>query len=506
MAPESHGHRHLGAALAVICTVQLMVVLDASIVNVALPSMQRDLGFSGPNLEWVINGYTLAFGGLLLLGGRTGDLFGRRRMFVIGLAIFSTASLLGGFATTQGWLVAARVLQGVGAAIASPTALSLVASTFPEGRSRDRAMGVYAAMSAVGAAIGLLLGGMLTELSWRWVMFVNVPIGVATMLAAPRVLGETERHRGRLDLPGALSATLGCSLLVYGFVHAASSSWGSSGTLIPLLASFAVLAGFVLVEVRSRDPLMPLTIFVQRNRAGAYAVMLAVGTAMFSMFYFTTLFIQNVLGYSPVEAGFAFLPFAASVMLSSGITAQLVGRIGPKPLMMAGTLMLSSGLLWLSFAEAGESYVSALLGPLVVMALGAGGCFVPLTLLAVSQIRKDEAGIASALLNTSQQIGGALGLALLGTIAATATRHRIEDLAGSLGQASGRALETAQHAPGAAAQLSPSLRATFDQATVHGYSHGFRVGSAIALLAFVLVTTLISVRKEDLPDGMPAPV
>jgi EmrB/QacA subfamily drug resistance transporter len=494
---ESHGHRHLGLALAVICTVQLMVVLDASIVNVALPSIQRALRFSGANLEWVINGYTLAFGGLLLLGGRTGDLFGRRRMFVIGVGVFTLASLVGGFATTQGWLVAARVVQGVGAAIASPTALSLIASTFPEGTSRDRAMGVYAGMSAIGAAVGLLVGGVLTDvLSWRWVLFVNVPIGLGVMFAAPRVLGETETHRGRLDLPGALSVTAGMSLLVYGFVHAAGHGWGSSGTLGPLVAAVAILVAFVVVETRTTDPIMPLDIFANRNRAGGYAVMLAIGTALFSMFYFVTLFIQQILGYSPIQAGLAFLPFAATMMVFAGASAQLVGRTGPKRPMVMGTLLLAAGLLWLSQADAGSSYAGGLLGPMMVMAAGGGSCFVPLTLIAVSRIRQDEAGIASALLNTSQQVGGALGLALLGTIAATATRHRISDLGGALGGQVGAAL-AGQHGPAGGGHLAPAVRDALDQATVHGYSSAFRVGACLALAAFVLVLTTIRWQPGD---------
>jgi EmrB/QacA subfamily drug resistance transporter len=507
MSENDHGHRHLGLALTVICTVQLMVVLDATIVNVALPSMQRALKFSGANLEWVINGYTLAFGGLLLLGGRTGDLFGRRRMFVVGVIVFSIASLLGGFASTQGWLIACRVAQGVGAAIASPTALSLIASTFPEGKSRDRAMGIYAGMSAIGAAVGLLVGGSLTEaLSWRWVLFVNVPIGVLVVLAAPRVLGETERHRGKLDLPGALSVTVGMSLLVYGFVHAASHPWGSAGTLVPLLVAAVVLAAFVGIEHRTGDPIMPLEIFAERNRAGAYAVMLAIGTALFAMFYFVTLFIQNILGYSPIKAGLAFLPFASTMMVFAGGSAQLVAKTGPRRPMLLGTLLLAAGLFWLSQANADSSYVGGLLGPLMVMAAGGGSCFVPLTLLAVSRIRHDEAGIASALLNTSQQVGGALGLAVLGTIAATATRDRIHDLVATLGPQAGAALGGAQHGPAAAAQLPPGVRHAVAQATVHGYSVGFRVGACLALGAFVLVAAIIRWKPGEVAEVEPAAV
>ncbi|HLX89020.1 MAG TPA: MFS transporter, partial [Acidimicrobiales bacterium] len=346
----------LGLALLVIATAQLMVVLDASIVNIALPSVQRALHFSSANLEWVINGYTLAFGGLLLLGGRTGDLFGRRRMFVVGLSVFSLASLLGGLATSQAWLIAARALQGVGGAITAPTALSLVASTFPEGRERNRAMGVYAAMSGAGGAIGVLAGGVLTDaLSWRWVLFVNVPIGLFTILVAPRVLAETEVRPGGLDLPGALSATAGMTLLVYGLIHASSHSWGSASTVGTLAAGGVLLVAFVILEVRAPHALMPLHIFRNRNRSGAYAIMLAIGTAMFSMFFFLTLFLQNVLGFSPLRAGVSYLPFAVCIMVVAGISAQLVGRIGPKPLLMTGPLLACGGLLWFSRLGLGSS-------------------------------------------------------------------------------------------------------------------------------------------------------
>ena len=499
--PAAPDHRHLGLALLVIATAQLMVVLDASIVNIALPSVQRALHFSSSNLEWVINGYTLAFGGLLLLGGRTGDLFGRRRMFMIGLSIFSVASLLGGLATSQAWLISARALQGIGGAITAPTALSLVASTFPEGRARNRAMGVYAAMSGAGGAIGVLLGGVLTDaLSWRWVLFVNVPIGVFVVLVAPRVLGETETRPGRLDLPGALSATAGMTLLVYGLIHASAHAWGSATTVGPLVAGGVLLVTFVILEVRAPHALMPLHIFRNRNRSGAYAIMLAIGTAMFSMFFFLTLFLQNLLGFSPLRAGVAYLPFALSIMVTAGIASQLVGRIGPRPLLMLGPLLAAAGLLWFSRLGLGSSYWPDVFPGMILASAGMAMSFVPLTLAAVSGVRRDEAGIASALLNSGQQVGGSLGLAVLGTIAATAFRGRLEGLLGHFDPAVTHAL--AAGAPASAFHLPPPVHLAVDHALVHGYVTAFRVGAGILFTGFLIATAVVRVQQ---PPGAAVP-
>ena len=489
-APE---HRHLGLALLVIATAQLMVVLDASIVNIALPSVQRALHFSSANLEWVINGYTLAFGGLLLLGGRTGDLFGRRRMFMVGLSIFSLASLLGGLATSQAWLISARALQGIGGAITAPTALSLVASTFPEGRQRNRAMGVYAAMSGAGGAIGVLLGGVLTDaLSWRWVLFVNVPIGVFVVLVAPRVLGETSTRPGRLDLPGALSATAGMTLLVYGLIHASAHTWGSMATVVPLLVGGVLLVTFVILEVRAPHALMPLHIFRNRNRSGAYAIMLAIGTAMFSMFFFLTLFLQNLLGFSPMRAGVAYLPFALSIMVTAGVTSQLVGRLGPRPLLMLGPLLACGGLLWFSRLGLGSSYWADVFPGMILASAGMAMSFVPLTLAAVSGVRRDEAGIASALLNSGQQVGGSLGLAVLGTISATAFRGRLEAVVGHFDPAVTHAL--ASGAPASAFRLPAPVHQAVNQALVHGYVTAFRVGAGILFAGFLIAAAVVRVR------------
>ncbi|MGN6174203.1 MAG: MFS transporter, partial [Streptosporangiaceae bacterium] len=346
--------RRLGLALLVIATAQLMVVLDATIVNVALPHIQTALGFSGSGLEWVINAYALTLGGLLLLGGRAGDLLGRRRMFVAGLLLFSAASLAGGLATSQAWLLAARAVQGAGGAIVAPTALALIATTFPEGPPRNRAMGVYAAMSGAGGAVGLLAGGLLvTYASWRWVLFVNVPIGIAVALGALVVLPGAARRPGRLDLPGAITGTLGVAALVYGLSGAATSPdgtshWGDAKVVTALAAGAVLLAAFALAETRSRHALLPVRLLRQRDRLGANLIMLAVGTAVFGVFFFITLFVQDVWGYSALRAAVAFLPLTAVLLAASGAAAALVPRIGARPLLLAGGVASAGGLYWLS--------------------------------------------------------------------------------------------------------------------------------------------------------------
>jgi EmrB/QacA subfamily drug resistance transporter len=385
--------RRLGLALAVIATAQLMVVLDATIVNVALPHIQTALGFSGSNLEWVVNAYALAFGGLLLLGGRSGDLLGRRRIFIAGILLFTLASLLGGFATDQAWLLGARVLQGVGGAFAAPTALSLIAVNFPEGPPRNRAMGVYAAMSIAGGAVGLIAGGLLVSLlSWRWVFFVNVPIGLAVALLAPRVLGESERRRGRFDLPGAITGSLGLAALVYGLSSAATSPngvshWGDTKVIVSLAAAVVLLVTFGWIEVRSRSALVPLRVLRSRDRTGSYLVSLCIGTGLFGMFFFLTLFLQNVWGYSALRTGVAYLPMVAMIMVASGVASQLVSRIGARPLMIAGSLLSTGGMFWLAQITEHSHYVSGLLGPMMVTATGMGLIFVPLSLVALTGSR-----------------------------------------------------------------------------------------------------------------------
>lgn len=468
--------RHLGLALAVISAAQLMIVLDSSIVNVALPTIHADLHFSIANLEWLITAYSLTFGGLLLFGGRTGDLYGKRRIFMVGIAIFAVSSLLCGFAQGQLWLILSRACQGIGGALAAPTALALIATNFPEGRPRNGAMGVYAAMSAVGGAVGLLLGGILTDLvSWRWIFFVNIPIAALVLILAPRALNESETTMSDHDLPGAITVTGGMFALVYGLSHAASHGWRVPGTIVPLLAAALLLVSFVLIESKSREPLMPLAIFGNRNRAGTYAIMFCIGAVIFAMFYFLTQFLQNILGWSAIKTGVGFLPMSAAVLAASVATSRLVGRIGIRAPLLIGPAAATLGLLWMSKLTVSSGYADAL-GPLLVLALGMALTFVPLTLTAVSGVTSDEAGLASALLNTAQQIGGSLGLAVLATVAIYATKSTLSSMAAA---SQGR--------------LAPSAAAI---ATTHGYTTAFVVGAAIAAVAFVISLLVIRVPRR----------
>jgi EmrB/QacA subfamily drug resistance transporter len=431
-AAASGVRRHLGLALVVIAAAQLMVVLDATIVNVALPHIQRALGFSGSGLEWVITAYAVTFGGLLLLGGRSGDLLGRRRIFIAGLLLFSAASLAGGFATSQAWLLAARAVQGVGGAMIAPTALALIMTTFPEGPPRNRAMGVYAAMSGGGAAVGLIAGGLLTSyLSWRWVFFVNVPIGMAVALVARYVLSESPRRPGRFDLPGAITGTGGVALLVYGLSNASTdqagvSHWGDTKVVASLVTAVVLLVSFVVIESRSKDPLLPLRLLRDRNRSGAYLMMLCLATAMFGIFFFLTIFVQEVLGYGALKSGVAFLPFAGTIVLVSGIVSQLISRTGARPLMLAGGALTTAGMYWFSHITEHSTYINGLLGPMLVTSAGLGMLFVPLSLVALNRVRGEDSGIASSLLNTGQQVGGAIGLAALGTVTWSAVAASIK--------------------------------------------------------------------------------
>jgi len=492
----------LGLALAVIATAQLMVVLDATIVNVTLPHIQRSLGFSGSGLEWVVNAYTLTFGGLLLLGGRAGDLLGRRRVFIFGVLLFSLASLAGGLATSQAWLLGARAIQGVGAAITAPTALSLVATTFPEGAPRNRAMGVYAAMSVAGATTGLIAGGVLTTyLSWRWVFFVNAPIGVALALSAPRVLPESGRRRGRFDLPGAITATSGLVALVYGLTSAAAgpdgaSQWTRPKVVVSLALAAVLLTTFVIIERRSTHALLPLRLLRDRNRSGAYLIMLCVGTALFGMFFFLTIFMQTVWGFSALKTGLAYLPFAGGVLLASGAAAQLVPRVGARPLLLAGSAITASGLFWLSRISEHSHYAGGLLGPMFVTAVGFGLQFVPLSLVALSHVRERDTGVAASLLNTGQQVGGSIGLALLGTVAWTVVANTVA----SYSHAASTHAQGGQppHSGGSAAAT------IYRHALAVGFSRGFLVAAGIAVLAFLITVCAIRVRREDLA-GNPIP-
>jgi EmrB/QacA subfamily drug resistance transporter len=507
-AQAADGNRRLGLALFVIATAQLMVILDSAIVNVALPHIQRALGFSGNGLEWVVTAYAVTFGGLLLLGGRSGDLLGRKKIFVAGLLLFSAASLFGGFATSDAWLLIARAAQGVGGAMIAPTALALITTTFPEGAQRNRAMGVYAAMSGGGAAIGLIAGGLLTTyLSWRWVMFVNVPIGIITAILAGYVLSESTRRRGRFDLPGAITATAGVALLVYGLSNASTdqagvSHWTDTKVLASLAAAVVLLASFAIIESRSRHALMPLRILENRSRTGANVLMLFLATAMFGVFFFLTIFVQEVLGYSALRSGVAFLPFAVMIVLISGVVSQIIGRIGARPLMLAGTLVTAVGMYWFSHITVHSQYVSGLLGPMLVTSAGLGMLFVPLSLVALSKVRNEDSGVASSLLNTGQQVGGAIGLAALGTVTWTvvsnSVKHQLTQAAAAAGGGAGL------HPPGAKAGATVPAPILHEALAV-GISRGFLVAAGIVALALVVVLVTVRVRREDLAGVSPMP-
>jgi EmrB/QacA subfamily drug resistance transporter len=408
--------------LVIICLAQFMVVLDATIVNVALPHMQTALGFTNTSLQWVINAYTLVFAGFLLLGGRAGDLLGRKRLFMVGLVIFTAASLLNGLSTSAGMLIGFRALQGLGAALISPAALSIISTTFAEGKERARALGVWAAIAIGGSAFGLVLGGWLTQsFSWRWIFFVNVPVGIGAFLAALRLVPESkDEHAHRAyDLGGAVTVTGGLMLLVYGLVHSAQHGWGSTVSIVSFVAAAALLAGFIVIEQRSAEPLVRLSIFRVRSLLTANLAMFLAFSGMFAMFYFNTLYVQKVLGFGPLEAGLSFLPFTAGIMLSAGVASNLAPRIGVRPVAVVGMLLSIAGMLLFARMPLGGSYATDVLPGMIISALGMGAIFMPLTLMATTGLKDEDQGLASGLFNTSQQVGGALGLAILTTIAAS---------------------------------------------------------------------------------------
>ena len=458
-------------ALLLLAMTQFVIVIDASIVNVALPSIGRHLNFTRTDLSWVVNAYTLTFGGFLLLGGRMADLLGRRRMFMLGLVLFSLASFAGGLAQSEGWLLAARAVQGLGAAIVSPAALSIITTTFAEGAERNRALGIWGAVAGAGGAAGVLLGGILTSgLSWRWVLFVNVPIGIAAAALAPRTLLESRAEDGAstFDLPGAVTVTAGLSLLVYAIVDAVNAGWGSSATLLKIAGALVLLAAFLVIEMRQRHPLMPFSIFRLRTLRGADIVGLLVGMSLFSMFFFISLYLQNILHYSPIKTGFSYLPLAVGIIISAGAASQLVTRIGFKPTLIAGLLFIAGGLIWFSrVPAAGGSYAADVLGPSLLAAVGLGFAFVPVTIAAVTGTEPHEAGLASGLINTAQQVGGALGLAILATIANSSTQN---------------AFHAGVH------NASIALTKGFDRA--------FLVGAGFAVAGAILAALLISSRDS----------
>jgi EmrB/QacA subfamily drug resistance transporter len=483
-AENDHGHRHLGIALAIISTAQLMIVLDASVVNIALPSIQADLGFSDANLSWVVNAYVLAFGGLLLLGGRLGDLLGRRRIFMVGIALFTLASFLGGIAQGEATLLIARALQGVGAAIASPTALALITTTFPAGPPRNRAMAVYAAMSGMGAAIGLIVGGSLTEVSWRWTLFINIPIGILLLVLVPRFLGDSPRQHGEFDFAGAAVGTTGLVSLVYGLTHAASHEWTSPTTIVTLALGIALLLLFIAAESRTEHPLLPMRILADRTRAVSFVSMLIMGAAMFATFFFISLFVQQVLGYSSLKAGVAFLPFTAGIIVSAQTASTLASRVDPRWIAGIGALVSAVGMWGYTRLDVDSTYAADLLPWILVQSIGMGLVFVPLTLTAVSRVAREDSGVGSAVLNTMQQVGGALGLATLGTVAVQAAETKAEEL----GQLA------------ASGTVDPQLIGALAQ--THGATQAFWVAALMILAAAVIVLFGLNIKHEELTaDG-----
>jgi EmrB/QacA subfamily drug resistance transporter len=459
----AHARDKRWIALALLCVAQFVVVLDASIVNVALPTIGKALNFTEDSLPWVLNAYVLTFGGFLLLGGRLADLLGRRRLFMAGLVLFALASLAGGLATSSGQLIAARAVQGLGAAILSPAALSIVATTFKDGAERNKALGIWGAVAGSGGAAGVLLGGILTEsLGWEWVLWVNVPIGIAAAAIAPTLIAETrsEDETRHFDIAGAVTITLGLSAFVFALLDAESAGWGSFQTIGTIVASLLLLAAFVAIELRSRAPLVPFSIFRVRTVTGANVVGILVGASLFSMFYFISLYMQQVLGYSPIKAGLSYLPLAISIILSAGIASGLVTKVGFKPILATGMALIALGLLWFTQISVDGSFLADLLGPSLLAAVGLGFAFVPVTIAAVSGIEDREQGLASGLINTSQQVGGALGLAILAAVA--------NSIIGS---------------DGSPAKL------------VEGFQAAFAVGAGFAVLG--LIATLLLVRGSD---------
>jgi EmrB/QacA subfamily drug resistance transporter len=414
-------------ALALLCTVQFMVVLDIAIVNVALPSIQTDLGFSQENLQWVISAYALLFGGFLLLGGRAADLLGRRRIFFVGLIVFTVASLLSGLAWSEGALIASRGLQGLGAAIISPAALSILMTTFAQGKERNSALGAWGAVGAFGAVAGVLLGGVLTDLlSWQWIFYVNVPVGLAALAITPLLISESHDPNARsFDVPGAVLVTSGLVALVYAITQANDYGWASVETIGLFAASAALLAGFLGWEARAKDPLMPFSIFRLRTLVGANVAALILGTAMFGMFLMLTLYMQQVLGYSPMRTGVAYLAVAGTAIVWSALAAQLVTRIGVKPVLVVGMTALTAGLVYFTQVSVGGSYLGDLLPGFLLISVGIGFSFVPISIAALAGVKDSEAGLASGLFNTSQQIGGALGIAALSSIATSTTSNEV---------------------------------------------------------------------------------
>jgi EmrB/QacA subfamily drug resistance transporter len=463
----SLGRRRAG--LILLCMAQFVVVLDASIVNVALPSIGEALEFSKADLPWVVNAYAIAFGGFLLLGGRAADRLGRRNVFMAGLLVVALASLFAGFAANEGQLIAARAAQGLGAAIISPAALSIVSTLFAEGAERNRALGAWGAVAGSAGAAGVLLGGILTDgLGWEWVLWINVPVALVTLALTPGLIPDRRSESGtrHFDVGGAVSITAGLSLLAYASLDASESGWGSTKIIGLLAASAALIATFVAIELRSEAPLVPFRIFRLRTLTGANTVALLLGAALVATFFFMSLYMQQVLGYSAIRAGLSYLPLAVTAVLAAGVGGRLATRFGFKPILAAGMLFVSAGLVWFGQVSVGGGFVTDILGPSLLVAVGVGFGFVTSTIAAVSGVEDREQGLASGLINTAQQIGGALGLAVLSTIATSRTNDVIT-----------------------------SDGTTLPTALTEGFQTAFLAGAVIGALG--LVATLVIIRTQD---------
>jgi EmrB/QacA subfamily drug resistance transporter len=451
---------------------QLMIILDATVVNIALPHIQQGLHFSATGLSWVLNAYTLTFGGLLLLGGRAGDILGRRRVFLAGIGLFTLASLAGGLATSGGWLLAARAAQGVGGALASPAVLALIVGAFPEGWERTRALGVYAGVVTGGASLGLVLGGVITEwASWRWVLFINVPIGIIVTLVTPAFISESPRQQGHFDLAGALTSTAGMASLVYAFIRAATDGWSGQLTVGAFAAAAVLLSLFLAVETRARQPITPLGLFSDVGRAGSFVARLLLVAGMFGMFFFVTQFLQDVRGFSPLRAGFAFLPMTIALFTVSRAAPRLVARFSPKWLIVCGLLPVIAGMAWLAQVSPGTGYLPGVAGPMLIFGIGMGVAFVPLTAVSLAGVRPADSGAASSMVNVMQQVGGALGLAILVTVFGTASRH------------------AAAHP---AAHTAPLQQA--HQVLTHGMASSFAVAAIFDVCALLVVLAAVRAR------------
>jgi EmrB/QacA subfamily drug resistance transporter len=456
-----------------------MIVLDMTVVNIALPSMATGLHLSATSLSWVLNAYALTFGGLLLLGGRAGDILGRREAFMAGLTIFTLASLAGGLAGSAGLLLAARAVQGVGGAIASPAVLAAIVAGFPEGRERVRALSIFTAVTMGGSSLGLVLGGMIVQwASWRWVFFVNVPIGIAVVALAPRLLAGSQRQGGHFDAAGALTSTAGMSALVYAFINVASNGWSNRVSIGAFALAALLLGAFLVIETRSSQPITPLWLVRDRSRAASYIARLLLVAGMFGSFFFLTQFVQEVLGFSPLRAGAAFVPMTGALFATSRLAPRLATRFGPKPLMIVGLLPVVAGMAWLGQLSTGTSYFPGVLIPMLLLGLGMGVAFVPLTMASLAGVPPRESGAAASMVNVMQQVGGALGLAILVTIYGTASRA------------------AARHPI-----LGATAAAQAAHIKVHGMAAAFTAAAIFDAVALIVIAVLIRLRQ---PGAAPA--